>query len=124
MSVETLEELAAAVKKWRKEKRYLREAMPEELWERAVRAADQYGVTQVSRATNIERCRVVERSKRSKESGSRGITFSRFEISAPSTTILPIAEVETATGVKFRVFNQTPEMLSVLTSLCGMGSGS
>jgi hypothetical protein len=47
--------------------------------------------------------------------------FSRLEIPAPSATPCPIAEVETVTGLKLRIFTPTQEMLGLLSSLCGIG---
>ena len=63
MKVETLDELAAAFGRWRRKKRYIREGVPEELWERTLRAAQVYGTNAVARATKVEHSRLVERAK-------------------------------------------------------------
>jgi len=122
MKVDSLNELKAAFDRWRSKKRYIRERVPDELWERALRASNVHGMTGVARATKIELSRLSERGKRSKTCRASAVaTFSRLEIPAPSTTPCPIAEVETATGLKLRVFVQTRETLSLLSSLCGIG---
>jgi hypothetical protein len=49
-------------------------------------------------------------------------TFSRLELSAPSVSSpRPIAEVEMGTGVTLRVFEQTPEMMGLLSAVVGFG---
>ena len=94
--------------------------MPDELWERACRAIGPHGLEGVVRATRLERSRLLGRVESKKTRRATTPSFSRLELTAPSTTP-PIAEVETATGVKLRVFAQTPETLTLLSSLCGMG---
>jgi hypothetical protein len=124
MQVDSLDELTVAFKRWRRKKRYVRERIPDELWGRALHAAQVHGLASVARATKIEHSRLVERSKSKKASRSTTLAFSRLEIPAPSAMSSPIAEVETAAGLKLRVFTQTQETLSLLSSLCGIGGGS
>jgi hypothetical protein len=51
-------------------------------------------------------------------------TFSRLDLSAPwASRPRPIAEVETGSGVTLRVFEQTAEMMGLLTAVCGLGGG-
>ena len=119
MNIDTLDELTAAFEKWRKKKSHVRERVPDELWERALRASRVHGMKAVVRATKIERRRFAR--KDSSMSHDRAVaTFTSVEIPSPSATS-PLAEVETATGLKLRVFAQTPETLGLLSSLCGLG---
>lgn len=49
--------------------------------------------------------------------------FSRSSLNAPaSPSPRPLVKIETATGVKLRFFEQTPEMLELLAAACGLGS--
>jgi len=48
--------------------------------------------------------------------------FSRLELSAPSAPrSRPIAEAQTESGVTLRVFEQTPEVMALLSAVCGVG---
>jgi hypothetical protein len=123
MKVDSLDELAAAFDRWRKKKRHNQERVPEELWDRALRAARVHGLRGVVRATKLEHARIVARRNRTKTRGPCAPAFSRVEVAAPPTAPRPIAEVETATGLKLRVFAQSRETLGLLSSLCGIGSG-
>jgi hypothetical protein len=40
-----------------------------------------------------------------------------------ASRLRPIAEVETGSGVTLRVFEQTAEMVGLLTAVCGLGGG-
>ncbi|MFQ5592193.1 MAG: hypothetical protein ACE5HE_13605 [Phycisphaerae bacterium] len=124
MKVDSLDELTAAFDRWRRKKRHVRERVPGELWERALWATRVHGTSAVARATKLERSRLVERDKKASKSSAAVAAFSRLSITAPSAGTYPIAEVETATGLKLRIFTQTQETLSVLSSLCGIGAAS
>jgi hypothetical protein len=124
MEVEALAGLRAAFEKWRSKKRYLREAVPSDLLERARAAARVHGPAAVARATRLSRGRLTSGA------GSRGErvvparslpTFSRLEIAAPLGTARPFADVELPSGVKVRLFMQTHEALGLLGSLLGAG---
>lgn len=115
----SLDELAAAFGRWRRKKRHIRERVPDELWEQALGATHIHGTKAVARATRIEQYRLVERDKKANTKRATMPTFTRLSITAPSATTYPIAEVETTTGLRLRVFVQTQEMLSLLSSLCG-----
>lgn len=132
MRVDSLEELQSAFAQWRKRKRHVREAMPEQLLARARRCADRHGDEAVARAAGVDRSRLFRRKTPKRTSGRTGEaplqiverpvpTFSRLELSAPSVGPGPVAEVETSGGVKLRLFQQTPEMLGLLSALCGIG---
>jgi hypothetical protein len=130
MKVDSLDELRSAFADWRRRKKYAREAMPEELLARARRATEKHGVTAVVGVTRVERARLF----RSRPAGRKGrdekrkgeprevATFSRLEWSVPSAPRpRPIAEVETGSGVRLRVFEQTPELMGLLSAVCGLG---
>ena len=120
MKADSLKELKAAFDRWRRQKRHVREPVPDELWERACRAVRVHGLKGVVGVTKLERSRLVGRIESKKTRRATAPSFSRLELTAPSATT-PIAEVETATGVKLRFFAQTQETLTLLSSLCGMG---
>jgi len=132
MKVDSLDELKSAFEAWRRRKRHVRESMPQELLARAHRATKQHGVRAVVRVTRVERARLFRsRPVRVKAPEGRGAkpkgvpgsvpTFSRLEVSAPSAPKpRPVAEVETS-GVTLRVFEPTPEMMGLLSAVCGFG---
>ena len=132
MQVDSLDELRSAFAQWRKTKKSVREAVPEELLARAQRSAMKHGVPAVVRATGVEGSRLFRRKATGKT--AKAVTgmrakgtvrsvpaFSRLELSAPSVGSRPIAELETASGVKLRLFEQTPEMMGLLSAVCGFG---
>ena len=133
MKVDTLDELKSAFAQWRSRKRHAREAMPEALLARARQAAKKHGVSAVVRVTRVERARLFRNSaapmkaqrtmsttpKAPRESVP---TFSRLELSAPTVASpRPLAEVETRAGITLRVFEQTPEMLGLLSAVFSFG---
>jgi hypothetical protein len=120
MKINSLDELKTAFEKWRSNKRYVQEPMPKELWERTLKAVDVHGLTDVARVTKIKRGRLEKKTNKKKARKAAIPSFSRVELQAPQVTNCPIAEVETATGLKLRVFAQTQEMLSLLSSLCSV----
>jgi hypothetical protein len=125
MDVESLAGLKAAFEEWRSKKRYEREAIPAHLLERARLAARRYGPAAVARATKVDRGRL--KTGLGRRSTRRALamdvpTFSRVELAAPATAARPFAEVETATGLKVRLFAQTDAALELLSSLCGVRS--
>lgn len=147
MKTESLDELGAAVADWRRKKRHVREATPPGLLERARRASSAHGWGAVSRATKIDRRHLVgvggtggtvgppitKRPRRKepksvrvssgskhKAKAARVPSFSRVELEAPRVS-RPLAEIETPLGLRFRIFEQTPELISLVTSLCSSG---
>ncbi len=126
MDVESLAGLKAAFELWRSKKRYPREPIPDELLDRARKAARRHGPAAVARATRVDRGRLVRGSGRRRARGpaAPGVpTFSRLELPAPAVAVPPFAEVETRTGLKLRLFTQTDQVLELLSSLCGAGGG-
>lgn len=133
MKVDSLDELKSAFTEWRSRKKHAREAMPEKLLVRARRTAKKHGAPAVVRVTGVERARLF-RSRPARIKAHEAMnttpkgppesvpTFSRLELSVPSVSSpRPIAEVETGSGVTLRVFEQTPEMMGLLSAVFGFG---
>ena len=132
MMVDSLKDLESAFGQWRQQKKHAREPTPEELLARARRAVKKHGLAAVVRVTRVERARLFRNvatgrpgragtSKKPRSTKARP-AFSRLELGAGSEpTARPLAEVETGTGVRLRVFEQTPEILSLLSAACGLG---
>ena len=127
MKVDSPSELRKCFDRWRRGKRHVREAIPEELLERARRAMVVHGAKEVVRATRVERPRLLggkkaDRPTRKSREAVAVPSFSRVELAAPSVSSRPIVEVETPAGLKVRVYAETRESLGLLSSLCGMGA--
>jgi hypothetical protein len=132
MRVDSLDELKSAFAAWRQSKGHAREPIPEQLLARARRATKKHGLTAVVGVAGVERARLFRtkpggtKAQASASTTPTGVPesvppFSRLELSAPSTSRpRPIAEVETS-GVTLRVFEQTPEMMGLLSAVCGFG---
>lgn len=132
MKTDSLDELKSAFAEWRRSKKHAREPMPEELLAQARQATKEHGVGAVVRVTGVER----ERLFRGRSAGMKTPeatrtepkdilvpTFSRLELGTlmtPGSRTHPIAEVETGTGATLRVFEQTPEMMDLLSAVCGV----
>lgn len=128
MKVESLDELKKAFEVWRRKKRHVREPVPDELMEQVRRAIGVHGLGPVARATKIDRRRLERaragRGKRRKvPAPAAAPSFSRVELSAPTATGWPFAELETPAGLKLRIFTQTAEVLGLLASVCATGGG-
>lgn len=133
MPVDSLNELKSAFVQWRSRKKHVREPMPEELVARARDATKMHGVAAVVGATRVERARLFRvKPARTKERAPmrtepqdepRSVpAYSRLELSAPAASSpRPIAEIETGSGVTLRVFEQTPELVRLLSAMCGVG---
>lgn len=128
MKVDSLNELRVAFAEWRRGKRHVREAVPDELLERARRAAEVHGVKKVVGAIRVERSRLFGRRDERPAlalmipAAQPAIpAFSRLELPRPPSGAAPIAELETPTGLKLRVFADSAAMVGLLSSLCGMG---
>ena len=137
MKVDSLDELQAAFAAWRRQKKHARESMPQELVARAHRAAKKHGERAVVRVTQVERGRLfrspragtkaVQVARKEAQANSRSVAaFTRVELSAPGAPGAPstprlIAEVETGSGVTLRLFEPTPELMGLLSAVCGLG---
>lgn len=133
MRVDSLDELKVAFARWRRAKRHVRERVPYDLLLRARQAAKEHGVKEVVQAIQVERSRLFRR--RQEEGGSTAPmsarrpqmpAFSRLQLalSPPAVGVQPVAEVETAAGLKLRVFVESHAMVGLLSSLCGRGGGA
>ena len=139
MQSDTLDGLERAFAEWRKGKRHVRAGLPEELLARAQRATREHGVAAVVGVTGVKRTRLFRKGRaQAKASGAARTMpqlaptsaptsvspFSRLELSGPwAPRPHPIAEVQTGSGVTLRVFEQTAEMVGLLTAVCGLGGG-
>jgi hypothetical protein len=121
----SLDELKVEFDKWRKKKRHIREAVPEALMERARQAISVHGIKRVVKATRIERSRLTKDRSNKLMSDKVQVdlvpSYSKVELVAPEAKSSPIAEVETPTGLKLRIFTPTKETLDLLSSICGIG---
>jgi hypothetical protein len=133
MPVDSLNDLKSAFAQWRSSKKHVREPVPEELLALARHATKMHGVAAVVGATRVERARLLRvepaRTKQQAPIMRRQAqcatvpAYSRLELSAPAASSpRPIAQIETGSGVKVRVFEQTPEMVRLLSALCGVGA--
>jgi hypothetical protein len=121
----SLDKLKAAFGKWRSKKRHRGETVPKDLLQRACIAARHHGSRAVARATKLDQ-RHLKTGRRMNRGGTgrpavRVPAFSRIELAGPAATTRPFAEVETPTGVKVRLFEQTDAILGLLTSVFGPG---
>jgi hypothetical protein len=130
MADESLAGLRAEFDAWRRRKRHAREAVPGDLMARARAAARHHGPAAVSRATRVQRDRLVvarmERSRVGKGAASIVPAYSRVEVAppapaVPSSTTPPFAEVETRSGLRVRFFTETGGALGLLSALLGAG---
>lgn len=142
MAVDPLGKLETAFHRWRLKKKHVRERVPEKLMARARRAAMVHGVGHVARVLSIEYARLAEAAspvakgdrrvarKSKRTGGDRALgkagkraeaTFSRVEFSTAQGSARPLAEAETPSGLKLRVFAITPETLGLLSALTGSG---
>lgn len=125
MRVESLEELVAAFSDWRSKKRQPREATPDALVKRACRVAGVHGLGPVARAVKMDR-RLLEvpgAPGRAPRGPSAPPSYSRVEVVTPAATVRPFAELEMPSGVRVRLYSQTPEAMGLLASVCGTGGG-
>jgi hypothetical protein len=121
MSEVSLEELGTAFASRRQNKRNSREPVPKALWAQTLRAVEIHEAAAVSQVTKIQRSRIVKRAEKDKGKAMTVTVFSRVTISPPSVPGSPVAEVETALGLKLRIFVQTDEMVKLLLTLCSSG---
>ncbi|NJO55836.1 MAG: hypothetical protein HC834_05180 [Rhodospirillales bacterium] len=130
MKIDSLDELGAAFAAWREGKKHPREAVPDDLIAWAQRSAKKHGVKAVVRVTRIERARLFrsQPGRRAAQAATRGqgarstSVFTRLELGAPPALgPRPLAEIETAAGVRLRVFEGTPEMMGLLSVICMSG---
>ena len=125
MAIDSLNELKSAFDSWRRTRRNIREHIPATLVIRARQAAREHGASAVVEATKVARRHLSANAgvdgKHRKISARSVPSFSRIDLTAPVAMSRPLAEVETPSGMKLRVFGVSPEALSLLSTLCGAG---
>jgi len=123
MKVDSLGELKIAFAIWRQAKRHVREAVPDDLLERARRTARVHGVTEVVKAVGVERSRIFRRHQQGATAALLPArpAFSRLALSPPVVEAHPVAELETPGGLKLRVFVESDAMVGLLSGLCERG---
>jgi hypothetical protein len=127
-SLAVLKDLKDAFDAWRSGKRHVREAVPADLMARACVAARRHGPAAVSRATKVQRGRLVVGRTKGGQGGAGAASivpaYSRVEVVAPapaSPGVRAFAEVETPSGLKVRLFAETGGALGLLSALLGAG---
>lgn len=121
---ESLAKLKVAFAEWRSRKRHVREAIPAELVRQARAAARHYGSAAVYRVTKVDLSRLRDggRSRVEKRASAASVPkYSRLDLTAPTVTPRPFAEIEMPTGLKVRLFTEAGEALGLLSSLLGAG---
>lgn len=132
MKVDSLQQLEAAFATWRQEKQSRYEKTPRELLIRARQTAKKHGATAVVQATGIDRKLLgkatVDDAGEEETNDAEVVleptakatpAFSRLSLSAPTPkNARPLVEIETAAGIKVRVFESTPEIMSLLAAAC------
>ena len=127
MKVDSLEQLGAAFSQWRRQKRHRREQTSAELVRGAHAAAGKHGRGRVVQVTKIDDRRMWKgpgRGAQRGESASSLPLYSRLQLTAPAAEApRPFAELELPSGVKLRLYSGAPEVLSLLSSVCGAAGG-
>jgi hypothetical protein len=114
MHNESLRNIELAFNTWRRERRHIRERVPESLMERVRSAIAVHGLGPVASSVKLQRSLI------SKRLGAMGTvpSYTRIELASPQGAL---AEAETPSGVKLRVFSITPEVVGLLSVLSGVG---
>lgn len=128
-----LKKLAADFRRWRKRKQHVRERIPDELMKKARQAIPAHGAWLVAQTIGVEHARLTQgfrprkgRAAKQRQASPQSVkplkapappAYSRLELPVPSASARPVAEVETAAGVKLKVFEVTPETVSLLSAL-------
>lgn len=122
MPVESLNSLKAAFLRWRRNKRFKTERVPESLIHRARRGAVVHGVAKVARATRLGPDRIASAAPVRRRPLRVAPAFSRVEVPIPQTQgAVPLAEAEAPTGLRLRVFTMTAETVQLLSAFCRTG---
>jgi hypothetical protein len=114
MRNDSLQKLESSFNTWRRRKEHIRERVPERLMERVRSAIEVHGEGPVANAIKFQRSRLPKRLK------GAGTVPSYTRIEVPFSQG-PLAEAETPSGVKLRVFSVTPEVVGLLSVLSGVG---
>ena len=122
---ESLDDLRNGFNEWRKNRSSARERVPEDLRVRVERAVKVHGMTQVARTTNLSTSWFSVQKKR-KANRVRAKTlpvpaYTRIELTPPPLRSSPVAEAETAKGIKLRIFSFDSESIELLSSFYRAG---
>lgn len=134
-----LKKLVADFRRWRKRKQHVREQIPEDLMKMARRAIPTHGASIVAQAIGVEHARLTKGPRQRAERAGKGRgasvqrakppkhlapplpSYSRLELPISSASPRPVAEVETPVGLKLKIFEVTPETVSLLSALTAAG---
>lgn len=122
MTVDSLNELKTAFRNWRSRKKYPRECVPTELFNRAQRAVAIHGLSAVVNATQFRSERFSGKKDVSGKTSkaTKVPSYSRVEVATPSVAARPLAEAEMPSGMKIRIFQISSETIGLFTGLCGI----
>jgi hypothetical protein len=125
---ESLDELQTVFNEWRKKRSSVRERVPEDLRARVRHALKVHGLSRVAGATGLSTSWFsIQKKRPAKVNNPTQLpipTFSRVELVPPVLRSSPVAEAETARGMKLRIFSFTSESTELLSSFCRAGGGS
>ena len=110
----SLHKLESSFKAWRRERRHIRERVPEGLMERVRSAIEVHGLGPVASAVKLHRSMIAKRL----EATGAVPSYTRMELPSRQGAV---AEAETPSGVKIRIFSVTPEVVNLLSVLGGVG---
>lgn len=129
MTNESLDGLRNGFNKWRKKRGSVTERVPEDLRARVERAVKVHGISRVAQATSLSTSWFSMQKKRRKAKVIQATrlpvpTYSRIELAPAILSSSPVAEVETARGMRLRIFSFTAESTEVLSSFCRAGGAA
>ena len=116
MRTDLLADVRSAFNRWRGKKKYRRERVPDDLVQQAGVAIEVYGVSAVAKAARMQVSRLREKLKEANI--NRVPSYSRIELQTPAG---PVAEAETPSGLRLKIFLVNPEMVGLLSALSGVG---
>lgn len=132
MRMDSLEELATAFQEWRDGRQGPKELIPEALIKRARLAMGHHGATRVVKAVKVSHDRLTKGPRPRKGAAVSSETtgpgrdpltleslprYSRIEVPKPNIINRALAEIETPGGIKVKIYEVTPEILSMLTGM-------
>jgi len=128
MMKESLEDLGERFNEWRKKRGSVRERVPEDLRARVERAVKLHGVSRVAGATKLSSSWFSVRNGRKAKAVKSTLlpipSFSRVELAPPPARSSPVAEAETARGMKLRIFSFDSQSIELLSSFYRAGGAA
>lgn len=104
----TLESLKAEFEKWRREKRAKSEAIPEELWDKAMKLYPEYAASQICWQLRLEKKRLLKRLAEKGEPEKKNGGFLQVQVerrTGPGASfVCERIEVERADGSRLRFY--------------------